>query len=127
MGDASGIRGLAGIRCGGLLRSCCKNEFKEPEKFAHLRGSNDKGRQKTQRKIVSAIDQQAALHGFADKRRTFDREFDTDDQAFAADLVDEGEFCRKLREAFAQFGAAQADVVEQFFVLDDAEKLEAAA
>src|SRR6266851_453842 len=124
MGDAPGIRGLAGIRCGGLLRSCCKNEFKEPEKFAHLRGSDDKGRQKTQRKIVSAIDEQATPHGFADKRRTFDGKFDADDQAFAADLADEVEFGGKLREAFAQFGAAEADVVEQFFVLDDAEKLE---
>jgi len=28
-GDALGIRGFAGIRSGGLLWSCCKNEFKE--------------------------------------------------------------------------------------------------
>jgi len=51
-GDALGIRGLAGIRSGGLLWSCCKNEFKEPEKFAHLRAGDDEGRQQAQRKIV---------------------------------------------------------------------------
>src|SRR5260370_40130246 len=68
MGNAPGIRGLAGIRSGGLLRGCCKNEFKEPEKFAHLRASNDERRQQAQGKIVGAIDQQTALHGFADER-----------------------------------------------------------
>src|SRR5260370_4121130 len=124
MGDATGIRGLARIRSHGLLRGCCQNEFKEPEKFAHLRGSDDKGGQKTQRKIVSGIDEQAAPHGFADKRRAFDGKFDADDQAFAADLADEAEFCGELCEAFAKLGAAKADIFEEFFVLDDAEKLE---
>src|SRR5713226_9307180 len=107
MGDASRIRGLAGIRSGSLLRGCCQNEFKEPEKFAHLRRSDDKGRQKTQRKIMGAIDEQTALHVFADKGRTFDGKLYTEDQAFAADLADEAEFCRELREAFAQLSAAQ--------------------
>src|SRR5260370_1777860 len=64
LGDALGIRG---IRSGGLLRSCCKNEFKEPEKIAHLRASDDKGRQQSQSKIVGAINEQPALHGLADE------------------------------------------------------------
>src|SRR5258708_34395093 len=72
MGDATGIPGLARIRSDGLLRGCCQNEFKEPEKFAHLRGSDDKGGQKTQRQIGSAIDEQATLHVFAVKRTSSD-------------------------------------------------------
>src|SRR4029077_9591645 len=48
MGNASGIRGLAGIRSRGLLRSCCENKFKDSEKFAHLSASNDKRRQQAQ-------------------------------------------------------------------------------
>src|SRR2546430_8745728 len=71
MGNALGIHGLRGIRSGSLLRSCCKNEFKEPEKFAHLRTSDDEGRQQAQRKIVRTVDQQPALHGRADERRAF--------------------------------------------------------
>src|SRR6266850_1765165 len=42
MGDTRRIRGLAGIRCEGLLRSSCENEFEEPEKFAHLRADEVK-------------------------------------------------------------------------------------
>src|SRR5713101_4758712 len=61
MGNAPGIRGLAGIRRRGLLRSCCENQFKETEKFAYLRAGNDKGQQQAQRKIVGTIEQQAAL------------------------------------------------------------------
>src|SRR5258708_20980187 len=61
MGDTLRIRGFSGIRDGGLLRSCSKNEFKEPEKFAHLRASDDEGRQQAQGKDVGAIDQQTAL------------------------------------------------------------------
>src|SRR5260370_39142822 len=89
-----------------------------------MRASDDKWRQKTQRKIVSAIDEQAALHGFADKRRTFDGKFNADDQAFARDLADEAEFCGKLRETFAQFGTTQADILDAFFLLDNFEELE---
>src|ERR1700694_1926834 len=85
------IRGLAGIRSRGLLRGCCKNDFKEPEKFAHLRAGDDEGRQQAQRKFVGAIDQQTAPHGFVDERRAFDGEFDTDPQAFAADFADRSE------------------------------------
>src|SRR6267378_3334096 len=92
-GDALGIRGFAGIRSRGLLWSCCKNEFKEPEKFAHLRARDDEGRQQAQRKIVGAIDQQTTPHGLADERRAIDGEFDTDHQAFAADLANKIKFC----------------------------------
>src|SRR5204863_9438765 len=76
MGNAPGICGLRGIQRGDLLRSFCKNKFKESQEFAHLRASDDKGRQQTQRKIVGTVDEQAALHGFADERRAFNREFD---------------------------------------------------
>src|SRR5260370_5281712 len=124
VGDAPGIRRLAGIRSGSLVRSCCKYEFKEREKIAHVRASDDKGRQQAPSKIVGAIDEQAALHGLADKRPAFDGEFDADHQAFAANFADEAEFRGKLREALTQLGAARADIFEEFFVLDDREELE---
>src|ERR1700682_2863154 len=123
-GDALGIRGLAGIRGGGLLWSCCKNEFKEPEKFAHLRAGDEEGRQQAQRKIVGAVDQQTTPHGLADERRAIDGEFDTDHHAFAADFADEAEFRGKLREAVPQLRAAQTNILEELFVLDDLEELE---
>src|SRR6266850_3411217 len=122
-GNALAIRGLAGIRSRGLLRGCCKNEFKEPEKFAHLRASDDEGRQQAQRKFVCAIDQQTALHSFPDKRRAFDGEFDTNHQAFAADFADEADFGGKFREALVQLRSSLTDIFEQLFVLDDVEEL----
>src|ERR1700737_3867829 len=124
MGDALRIRGLAGIRSGGLLRGCCKNDFKEPEKFAHLRASDDEGRQEAQRKIVGAIDEQTTLHGLADERRAIDGKFTTDHQAFAADFTDESEFRGELHQAVAQLRAAHADIFEELFVLDDLEELQ---
>src|SRR5713226_9981024 len=122
MSDAFRIRGLGGI--GGLLWSSCKYKFQEPEKIAYLRARNDEGRQQAQGKIVSAVDQQAALHSLADERPAFDRKFDADHQAFGADFADEAEFGSEFREAFAQLGAARADIFEQFFILDDLEELE---
>src|SRR5260370_5866620 len=123
-GNMPGIRGLAGIRSGSLLWSCRKNEFKEPEKFAHLRAGDDEGRQQAQRKIVSTIDQQAALHGIADERRACDGEYDTNHQASATDFADKAEFGGKFRKAWGQLRAAHADIFEELFVLDDIEKLE---
>src|ERR1700731_421497 len=123
-GNTLRIRGIAGIQSGGLLWSSCKNEFKEPEKFAHLCAGDDEGRQQAQGKIVSAIDQQTAPHGFADERRAFDGEFDPDHQAFATDFPDKAEFGGELRETLMQFGAAQADIFEELSVLDDVQELE---
>src|SRR5260370_33840216 len=88
MSDALQILGLRGIRGGCLLWNGCKNKFQEPEKFGHLRPRDDKGRQQAQCKIASAIDQQAALHGFADERSAFDEEFDADPPASAPDFTD---------------------------------------
>src|SRR2546430_147352 len=122
-GNALGFRGRAGIRSRGLLRGCCKNEFKKPEKFAYLRATDDEGRQQAHGKIVGAIDQQTALHGFADKRRAFDGEFDTDHQTFTADFADDAEFDGQFREALAQLRASRADIFEQLLVLDDVEEL----
>src|SRR5260370_36613084 len=56
MGNAPGIRGLAGIRRRGLLRICCKNQFKDSENFAPLPAGDNKSRQQADRKIVGAID-----------------------------------------------------------------------
>src|SRR5258708_19555853 len=119
--------GMRGIRGGWLLWNGCKNKFQEPEKFAHLRPRDDKGRQQAQCKIVSAIDQQAALHGFADERSTFDEEFDADHQAFGADFADEAEFGGKLGKSFAQLAAARTDIFEKFFIFHDIQELEAYA
>src|SRR5882762_10340111 len=104
-GNALRIRGLAGIRGRSLRWSSCKNEFKEPEKFAYLRARDDEGRQEAQRKIVGAIDQQTAPHGRADERRAFDGEFHADHQAFAADFADEAEFGGKLRDGLTKLSA----------------------
>src|SRR5260370_7616454 len=73
---------------------------------------------------MGAIDQQTALHGFADERRAFDGEFDADDQAFAADLADEFELGGEFGEALAQLRAADADILKQLFILDDLEEFE---
>src|SRR5260370_3880541 len=124
MSNAFRIRELAGNRSGGVLSGWCKNNLKEPEKFAQLSASDDEGRQQAQGKIMSAVDQQAALHGLADERPAFDGEFDTDHQAFAADFADEVEFGGELDEAVAQLRAARADIFQQLLVLDDLEELE---
>src|SRR5712664_2033562 len=124
MGDTRRIRGLAGIRCEGLLRSSCENEFEEPEKFAHLRAVDDERGKQTQCEIVSAIDQQAVLHGFRYKGRTFDGEFDAHHQSFSANFSDEVKFGGELREAFAKLRAARADVFEELFALDGFEEFE---
>src|SRR6267143_1662654 len=117
MGEARRLRGLAGIRGGGLLRGSCENKFEEPEKFAHLRAADNERGKQTQRKIVSAVDQQSALHGFRDKWRAFDGELDTDHQPFAANFADEVKFGGELREASAQLSATRANVFEEFLVL----------
>src|SRR6266436_1356400 len=124
MGDARRIHDLAGIRCGGLLRCSRENEFEEPEKFAHLRAVDDERGKQTQREIVSAIDQQAALHGFRYKGRAFDGEFDADHQPFSANFADEVKFSGELREAFAKLRAARANVIEKLFALDSFEEFE---
>src|SRR6266404_624563 len=124
MGAARRFRGLAGIRCGGLLRCSRENEFKEAEKFAHLRTVDDKRGKQTQREIVSAIDQQAALHGFRYKGRAFDGEFDAEHQPFPANFADEVKFAGELRETFAKLYAARADVFEELFALDGFEEFE---
>src|SRR4029077_17671691 len=105
MGDAMRIRGLGGSRGGGLLRSCGKNDLQEPEKFVDLRAGNQEGRQQAQRKIVSAIDEQSALHGLADKRPAFNGKFDADHQAFGTYFADKTEFGGELGEAVAQLRA----------------------
>ena len=53
-----------GIRGVGLLWSFCKNLFEKLEKFPDLRLGDDERRQKAKRKVVRAVDQQTALHGF---------------------------------------------------------------
>src|SRR6266849_4988635 len=119
MGYAIRIRGPGGIWSGGLLGSCGKYEFQEPEKFAHLRARDDEGREQAQCKIVRAIDQQAALHGFADEGPAFDGEFDADHQTFGADFTDEAEFRSEFGKAIAQLSAARADIFEKLFIFDD--------
>ena len=125
-----GVRGafviwrLVGIRGRSIAWSCCKNEFEETKEFADLRTGDDKGRKQAQRKIVSAIDEQAALHGFGDEGIAIDRKLDAEHQAFGANFADEIEFGGKFREAIAQFGAALADIFEELFILDDVEEFE---
>ncbi len=61
---------------------------------------------------MGAIDQQALAQSFGDEGIAIDREFDAQDQAFAADFADEIELACELGEAFAEFGCAIANVGE---------------
>src|SRR5258707_14692602 len=116
--------------CGGLRRSrngfwsFCENELKQTEKFANLRAGDNERRQQAQSKVVSAIDEQTLTQSFSNEWIAIDGEFDAEDQAFAADFADEIQFGGELGEAFAELGAAGADVGEQLFAFNDAEKFE---
>src|SRR6267378_506036 len=124
MGNAPRVRELCGIQRSSLLRSCCKNKFKKPEKLPHLCASDDERRQQTQRKVVSTVDQQPALHGLGDERPAFDGEFDADHQAFTANFADEAEFGCEPCEAVAELSTARADIFEELLVLNDLEKFQ---
>src|SRR5437016_9567362 len=118
MGNPPSISGLRGIRSGSLLRSFCKNKFKEFQEFAHLRASDDKGRQQAQRKLAGTVDEHAALHCFVDETRAFNRQFDADHQAFTANFADEAKFCCQLYKPVAPLCAPREDRFDEFFLLD---------
>src|SRR5579859_807434 len=117
-------RGIRGLRSGGLARGSYKDFFQETQELAHLHASDEKRRQKTQRGIVRAVDQQTAAHGFRNIGSTLDGELDANHEAFPANFADEGEFGGQCGKALAQFRAACADIFEEIFVLNDVEKLE---
>src|SRR5258707_5457470 len=104
--------------------SFCENELEQAKKIADLRAGDNERRQQAQSKVVSAIDEQTLTQSFGDEWIAIDGEFDAEEQAFAADFADEIEFGGELGEAFAELGAAGADVGEQLFAFDDAEKFE---
>src|SRR5579864_911594 len=113
---------LARIGDSGLLWSFCKNGFKEFKKFADLRARDDKRRQEAKSKVVRAVDEQAALHSFGDKRGAFDGELNADHQPFGTDFPNEIELGGKFVEAFAQLRRTSADIVEKFFLFNNAKK-----
>src|SRR5882724_11325641 len=115
----SGLRGSSRNGFG----SFCENEFEETEKFAHLRASDDEGRQEAQGEIVSAIDDQALAQSFGGEGIAVDGKLDAQDQPFAANFADEIELGSELGEAGAEFGAACVDVFEELFVFDDGQEL----
>ena len=100
---------LCRIGGSGLLWSSCENDFEEFEKFPDLRLGDDKRRQEAKREVVSTVDEQTALHGFANKRSTFDGKLDADHQALGTNFADETEFGCKFREPFMQLRSASSD------------------
>src|SRR5439155_17740853 len=92
------------------------------QKFAHLRAGDKKWRKQANRKVVGAIDEQAAFERFGDKRAAFDRKLHAEHASLAADLFHEIKFRLKFFEALAKFLSARADVFEQLFLFDDFQK-----
>src|SRR5215831_2121854 len=115
---------LCRIGGSGLLWSFCENDFEEFEKFPDLRLGDDKRRQEAKREVVSTVDEQAALHGFANKRSTFDGKLDADHQALGTNFADEIEFGCELFESLAQFRSAGADIFEKFLFFNDTEEFQ---
>src|SRR6266852_1986778 len=129
----SPCRGLRKARriCGVLrgsggngLGSFCENELEEAKKFANLRTSDDEGGQEAQSKVVGAIDYQTLTQSFGSEWVDIDGELDAEDETFAADFADEVEFGGEPGEAFAELGAASANVFEEFVFFDDVKKFE---
>src|SRR5437868_15349381 len=108
----------------GLLLSFCENQFKKLEKLPDLRPRDDQRRQKTKCEAVRAVDKQAALHGFGDKRRAFDRKLAADHQAFAANFPNEIEMTSDHRQAFAQLFASSAEIANARSLFDYPDNLE---
>ena len=104
------------------MRSGCKEFFQQTQKLANLRACDDERRKEAQREIVSAVDEQAALHGLLDKGSAIDGKLDANHQAFATNFADEIEFGGERGQAVAQLGAARLDVFEKVFVVDDIQK-----
>lgn len=90
--------------------NCFKNLREQAQEFPHLSAGDEKWRQQADGVIVSAIDQQAAIHRFGDQRRAVNGQLDADHQAFAPDFADKVEAPRQSRDAFAQLGAKLANV-----------------
>src|SRR5260370_6271107 len=105
---------------GNGLGSFCENELEQAKEFANLRTSDDEGGPQAQGKVVGAIDYQTLTQSFRREGVAIDGELDAEDEAFAADFADEVELGGELGEAFAELGAAGADVFEEFFLVDDA-------
>src|SRR5579859_97414 len=122
--SARGGRGIRGLGSGSLLRSSEKNSFHLAEKLANLRARDDEGREKAQRKVVRAIDEQAAKQGLLNEGSAVDGQFDAKHQAFAADFADKRKFSGESGEAIAKLVATSANVLEKSLVVDDVEKFE---
>jgi len=118
-------RGLAGFRCGGLCGVVARMKFEEPEKFAHLHTGDDDGGTNA-RKIVSAIDQQSALHGFrtngAPSRRARRRP-----SAFARISRMKSNLAANLTRTFAKLRAPRAGCFRGALALDGFEEFERGA
>src|SRR5260370_4495475 len=94
------------------------------KKFAHLRPGDKKGRKQANRKIVRAIDEQAALERFRDERTALKGKFHAEHTAFAADFLDEIELGFEFFKASPNFLSARADIFQKFFILDDFQKFQ---
>src|SRR5258706_2009608 len=119
-------RRIYGLRRGGGSRfgSFCQDELEGAKKFANLRTADDERRQQAQGEVVSAIDHQSLAESLGGARNAIDGKLHAEDQAFAANFADEIELGGELGQAFAELGAASADVFEQLFIFDDAQELE---
>jgi hypothetical protein len=78
------------------MRGFLKYFFELVQKFAYLSLANQKRWKQANRKIVSAVDEQAALQSFGDERATFDGKFHAQHAAFAANLLNKVKFIFQL-------------------------------
>src|SRR5574337_1489483 len=96
-----------------------KHCLEKAEKLADLRRADKERRKQAQGVIVRAVDEQAALHGFGDEGAAFDGKLDAEHEAFAAHFPDEVEFRGQPGKTFTEFGAARANVREEFLLFEN--------
>ena len=101
-----------------------KYSFHSAQEFLHLRRLDNERRQESQRGFVRAVNQHSALQRFGNVRRAIHAELQANDQALAANFLNEIKLLREQRKPFAEFGAARADVRQQILIFNHIQEFE---
>src|SRR5258708_33766829 len=117
MGQTRGSPGWLGLRCGGHTRSCRKDAFQHAKELAYLRAGHDEGRQKAKRAVMSAVDEQTAVQRFGDDGGAFNRQLDTEHEAFTADFAYEIEFSGQRAGSLARFRPSRPGILHKSLAL----------